>query len=110
MAAHLQLWLDPATLQRMAAGRPPVELQNLNHASETSVQLQALRSIKCDLNGHVSRKVAYIRHGLVSRLAELLHELMEDFDGSDHDDVAILTQVSHLICIIAHGAPQYHSP
>jgi hypothetical protein len=82
-------------------------LQELRSSLHTRAQSTALKKIKCELSGHVSRKVEYIQHGLIPLLADLLHEPpTEQVTVSaqpSQDDEQTFTQVAQLLCVIAHG-------
>ena len=85
-------------------------LQDLETANGLLVQLQILKRIKIELNGHLSRKIEYLQYGLLPRLAHILahigaHQTFQSgVTGQDgHQHELLLTQVVQLLCILVHG-------
>lgn len=85
-------------------------LQDLHAAAGTPAQLQVLRTIKYDLTGHLSRKLECIHNGLIPLLAKVLASITTRLTSTsgiavrlEHDDELVFTQVSQLVCVIAHG-------
>lgn len=83
-------------------------LHDLNVASNPSDQLRALKSIKCDLTGHLSRKVEYIHNGLVPQLASTLADIGASIPSAatslEPEKESVLTQAAQVLCVIAHGS------
>ncbi|KIX99203.1 uncharacterized protein Z520_04779 [Fonsecaea multimorphosa CBS 102226] len=91
-------------------------LQDLTAAEGSSAQLQALKRIKYDLTGHVSRKVEYIQNGLLPQLAKILADVATQQTGLaagdahlEHEEL-LTTQAAQILCVIAHEGPSFVQP
>lgn len=80
-------------------------LHDLRAAADTSAHLQALRQIKNELSGHLSRKIEYIHNGLIHLLANSLASLVATLGNAQpsNDDELTCTHVAQLLYLIAHG-------
>ena len=85
-------------------------MQELESANGPSVQLQALKSIKSDLNGHLSRKTEYVQNGLIPQLARILANVAAQPSPDNGASTQLeqkwellLVQTVQIICIIAAG-------
>ncbi|KIW92988.1 uncharacterized protein Z519_06837 [Cladophialophora bantiana CBS 173.52] len=91
-------------------------LQDLTAADGSSGQLQALKRIKCDLTGHVSRKIEYIQHGLIPQLTKILADVgtqqsaLAGADAQPEQNELVTTQVAQILCVIAHEGPSFVQP
>ncbi|KIW99442.1 uncharacterized protein Z518_11181 [Rhinocladiella mackenziei CBS 650.93] len=98
--------------------RVPSSLQDLKTAAGTPRQLPALKRIKYDLTGHLSRKVEYIQHGLVPTLAKILTDTETQPTSGPAaaaakptlEDELTFTQVAQVLCVIAHEGPPFVQP
>ncbi len=92
-------------------------VQDLYSAVGFSAQLQALKSVKGVLTGHLSRKLEYIQNGLVPHVAEILAEVaaQRDEDAAeatalDHLQESLLTQVAQILAVLSHEGPSFVYP
>jgi hypothetical protein len=90
-------------------------LQHLGSASDIPTRVQALKRIKTDLNGHLSRKVEYVRSGLIPQLTEVLVLIAahpaHDSGGTiqlERQQELQLTQTVQILCILVHGSCLSH--
>ncbi|OAP57841.1 hypothetical protein AYL99_08579 [Fonsecaea erecta] len=91
-------------------------LQDLTAAEGPSASLQALRRIKCDLTGHVSRKIEYIQNGLIPQLSKILADVATQQAalpaGDTHleQEELLTAQAAQILCVIAHEGPSFVQP
>ncbi|KIW79247.1 hypothetical protein Z517_05859 [Fonsecaea pedrosoi CBS 271.37] len=91
-------------------------LQDLAAADQFSAQLQALKRIKYDLTGHVSRKVEYIQNGFIPQLAKILADAAAQLatlnagDAHPEEVELVTTQAAQILCVIAHEGPSFVQP
>lgn len=84
---------------------PQLQLEELRGASDISAQSAALKKVKYELTGHLSRKIEYIHHGLILSLARTLADVAASHGDSQPGQLEELayTQVAQVLCVIAHG-------
>ncbi|KAK5194082.1 hypothetical protein LTR99_005687 [Exophiala xenobiotica] len=87
-------------------------LHDLRAAADTSAHLQALRKIKNELSGHLSRKIEYIHNGLIHLLAKSLASLVTTLGNAQptDDDELTCTHAAQLLYLIAHEGPAFVQP
>ncbi|KAK4947373.1 hypothetical protein LTR10_013741 [Elasticomyces elasticus] len=87
-------------------------LEALRGASDISAQSAALKKVKYELSGHLSRKIEYISHGLIPSLAQTLLGLSTRHADSQpgQDEELGCTQVAQILCVIAHEGPAFVQP
>ena len=87
-------------------------LEALRGASNISAQSAALKKVKYELSGHLSRKIEYIHHGLIPSLAQTLaHVASRDADAQlGQEEELGCTQVAQILCVIAHEGPAFVQP
>ncbi|KIW28899.1 uncharacterized protein PV07_04754 [Cladophialophora immunda] len=84
-------------------------VQDLTAADESSAQLKALKRIKGDLTGHVSRKIEYIQNGLIPHLAKLLADVATQQAALEQEQL-VTTQAAQILCVVAHEGPSFVQP
>lgn len=77
---------------------PLQSLHDLQNAQSDDARVDALRAIKHELTGHLSRKTLFVNAGLIQTLALVLSPV-----GDSKDAESIYFQSAQLITVLAHG-------
>lgn len=84
---------------------PLQTLYDLQNAQSDSARVEALKAIKHDLTGHLSRKTLFVNAGLIDALAAALPPL-----DASRDVNQLYLQSSQLLAVLAHGKPRRSLP
>ncbi|RVX66435.1 hypothetical protein B0A52_09665 [Exophiala mesophila] len=79
---------------------PLQTLYDLQNAQSDSTRVEALKAIKHDLTGHLSRKSLFVNAGLIDALAAALPSL-----DSSRDVNQLYLQSSQVLAVLAHEGP-----
>lgn len=78
--------------------RPEEVVQNL-YSNDAATRLKAIREVKNQIIGNKTKKLSYVKLGVVPRVVELLAS------EGEHDDAAIKVQSATAVGSFAYGVP-----